>query len=1071
MRAAVAVLACRTLLPFCLAIAGGWSQAQPALAQPADATQVTTEITNLLQIRQLDFSTVKVSYPVSLDLEGQVGWVGPERAQLALLEPSGQGVRLELDGQEQAVRLGQRVRLRGTGNLSRRGDHFAVGNRLELNNDGQHPMREKSAGTFLKAGRRPICVEWFNAEVGFGLGLEYEGPDLPRRSVGAAELFRNQNGDDADAHGLNYRVYEGAWQSLPDFNRMIPVKSGTCASLDLGVRTRDQRVGIQYTGFLQIPRDGFYHFYLSSDDGSRLLIGEPDASSVQLEILGDSELPKPRRLAVGEMMGREEDGLWAEVAGRVSGVNRATNGVRLELSVGLARMEAEVADLEPSAASGLVNGLVRAVGFCQCAYNTDGLKVPSRLLVSSRRNLELLEAPPVAAAATNAAKLPLLTTIGEVKQLKRDEAHQFRPAKLRGVVTSFEGWCLTLQDSTGGILVEGDPVALEARIGEFVEIEGNTGSGTFGPVLWVRRIQHLGEGRLPEPVHPAWDQLMSGSLDCEYAEIKGIVTRVDWTTMQLLVPGGVVKVWSGDFTPEQVKSYENTLVRVRGVLSALSHQETGQVMPGRIHLFAATVIGEQSSPADAFSAPFKTPRELLLFDPQAGFFQKVRSSGQIVHIENGNCFVMTGSNGWRFLARKAPALKPGDMVEVTGYPDLSGASPLLREAFVRKTGHAALPAPVRLPPGDKISAKFDSLPVYVSGVLVGIKGTREESVLEMQDGGVSFVARLRAGRESAVSLPTGCRLGLTGVYSALGGQGVGERIAGFEMLLDSPADIAILERPPWWTLKRLVMATVALLCVLAVAGLWIQQLHRKVEQRTRELAAQIHRREQTEQQRAMEQERSRIARDLHDELGSGLTYIGWISGLAAVESLPEKAGAYSTKVVQQARQMVESLDEIVWAVNPRNDTLNSLAQYLTRYAYECFSPTPIKCRLNIPAGLPDVELPSEIRHNLFLAIKEAFHNVLKHSGATQASLSLALTDSGLAVTIEDNGHGFATDAKPSGRQGHGLENLRRRMGGLGGVYQCESAPGRGTRITLSLSLAVKPADFRSSVDDPQRRES
>ncbi len=87
MRAAVAALICRTLLPFCLAIAGGWSQAQPALTRPADAPQMPLEVTNLLQIHQLDFRAVNVSYPVRLDLEGQVGWVGPERARMALVEP------------------------------------------------------------------------------------------------------------------------------------------------------------------------------------------------------------------------------------------------------------------------------------------------------------------------------------------------------------------------------------------------------------------------------------------------------------------------------------------------------------------------------------------------------------------------------------------------------------------------------------------------------------------------------------------------------------------------------------------------------------------------------------------------------------------------------------------------------------------------------------------------------------------------------------------------------------------------------------------------------------------------
>jgi len=204
---------------------------------------------------------------------------------------------------------------------------------------------------------------------------------------------------------------------------------------------------------------------------------------------------------------------------------------------------------------------------------------------------------------------------------------------------------------------------------------------------------------------------------------------------------------------------------------------------------------------------------------------------------------------------------------------------------------------------------------------------------------------------------------------------------------------------------------------------------------------------------ALEQERSRIARDIHDELGSNLTRIAWLSELAGADkTLPDQVEVHSRKIGGYARQMVRSLDEIVWAVNPCNDTLQSLAQYLTHLAHEYLGPTSVNCRLEIPADLPAVALPSEMRHDLFLAAKEAIHNILKHAAAREARIRLAVADGVLTLVVEDNGRGFDPAAPSPSRPGHGLANLRQRMENLGGQFQCESAPGHGTRLTFTLKL-------------------
>ena len=149
--------------------------------------------------------------------------------------------------------------------------------------------------------------------------------------------------------------------------------------------------------------------------------------------------------------------------------------------------------------------------------------------------------------------------------------------------------------------------------------------------------------------------------------------------------------------------------------------------------------------------------------------------------------------------------------------------------------------------------------------------------------------------------------------------------------------------------------------------------------------------EQLERQHELERERSRIAQDLHDDLGAGLTEIGLLGGLLQDPSrFPTRKQEALDRIVQRCHDLVMALDEIVWAVNPRNDSVNSLGGYLCRYAQGFLEPTAIRCRLEMQEAEPDHPLNSEQRHNLFLAFKEALTNVVKHSGATEVRVKISV---------------------------------------------------------------------------------
>src|ERR1035441_8982394 len=157
-------------------------------------------------------------------------------------------------------------------------------------------------------------------------------------------------------------------------------------------------------------------------------------------------------------------------------------------------------------------------------------------------------------------------------------------------------------------------------------------------------------------------------------------------------------------------------------------------------------------------------------------------------------------------------------------------------------------------------------------------------------------------------------------------------------------------------------------------------------------------------------------------------------------------------IAASARETVRSLDEIVWAVSPENDTWNSLAEYLSEYANEFFAVTNVRCRLEMPLDLPPYPLPSEVRHGLFLVIKEALNNSLKHAHASEVRIRVAEQGSGVEITITDDGRGFELDQTRAASRGHGLQNMHERIESLGGMFQIDSGPGKGTRVTIGIKL-------------------
>ena len=348
------------------------------------------------------------------------------------------------------------------------------------------------------------------------------------------------------------------------FRQLNPVKVGVATNFDRGVRTRNEGVGLEFNGFISIPRDGVYTFYTTSDDASRLSVGE---AFMDVRVLSNGPGPQAAE-KVPPTPAERNDRPWVTLEGTVNFAGAREAGGELEMRVGNDNIRVEAFETGGFAPNFPPHGRVRVSGVYQDVITQDGSRVPGMLQVSSwkaicpvpesRNSLATVigddrainrstgeKPPPV-------AMIPPITTAAEIKALPSELAKQQLPVSVCGVVTAVLPAFVSgavVQDSTKGIFVSLQDIrdAKPLQRGEFCQIEGVTGPGLFAPIVVARRITHLGAGQLPQPLHATREQLINGSLDTQYAEIEGVVTAVHGQQIALLTEGGKVTLDLSDF--------------------------------------------------------------------------------------------------------------------------------------------------------------------------------------------------------------------------------------------------------------------------------------------------------------------------------------------------------------------------------------------------------------------------------------------------------------------------------------------------------------------------------------------
>ena len=264
---------------------------------------------------------------------------------------------------------------------------------------------------------------------------------------------------------------------------------------------------------------------------------------------------------------------------------------------------------------------------------------------------------------------------------------------------------------------------------------------------------------------------------------------------------------------------------------------------------------------------------------------------------------------------------------------------------------------------------------------------------------------------------------------------------------ESGASLAVVVRPPlwrtWWFITLAVIGTLGL-----IAGIVHYFSTQKLQ---RQLAIM-------QQQEALEKERARIARDIHDQVGASLTQVALLGELVESDkNSPTEIEVHAQQISQTARETTRALDEIVWTVNPQNDTLEGLVNYICKNAQDYLTVAGVKYRFDLPSQLPAQPIAPDVRHNAFLASKEAVTNIVRHANATSVWVRLRVEPSSVILEIEDNGRGVAGLDSRTAQTRHGLKNMRKRMEDIGGSFSIGPGRERGALVRLTIPIAAHHA--------------
>jgi len=680
-----------------------------------------------------------------------------------------------------------------------------------------------------------------------------------------------------------------------------------------------------------------------------------------------------------------------------------------------------------------------------------------------------------------------LTTASQVRALTVEQARNALPAKLRGVYLGEadpEGIAFVIQDQTDGIYIQGPPALVAGlRAGDVLEIEGVTDPGGFAPYIVAREIRKVGRAPIPEPLPVTLDEMNTGKMDAKWVEFTGIVRSVEpkepsdlpppppgtryatpaVSRVQTAAPKVKMKLASGsqhvlvqangDFKPAE---YVDAEVRVRGLCFNLHNHNRQFVRPFVQVPRDAVVEVVKPPPARPFAGPERPISSLLQFQQlSGGSGHRVQVRGVVIYHRPGTTlWVRDLDRSLRVDTTQIESLQPGDEVVVLGFPALGDYSAVLEDAVFEKISHQPAPQPHVLT--DLMSAlKNDADLVQVDARLTDVRRLPGSVMLTLDWRQTLLHAEWRSPENSADPVPDwlpGSLVRVTGVCT-ITPEGTGP-LGGlweprtFQLLLRTPSDLTVLRPPPWWNAERVVwvLSSFLALALAAVAVVMLISRRRSKDQEHRRAMAEA-------EFTTILSERNRMAREIHDTLSQSLgaicVQLELVRGHADEISAP--ARNHLGSALKLARGALAEARDSIW--NMRSQVLEKadLPQALENILKQMTEGTDMVPLIRIEGTRR--RLPPVVENNLLRIGQEAITNASKHAKPTRIEVTLAFEGRTISLIVADNGIGFSAEVLPKPNQrSFGLVGIRERADLMGGKVDIESAPGKGTRVAVTVSV-------------------
>ena len=792
--------------------------------------------------------------------------------------------------------------------------------------------------------------------------------------------------------------------------------------------------------------------------GARPFESSLSVEKVLVHIRGTGETPKPDPIALNQPLPVGKNYRWVQAEGVLKFKAIEGNTATLELSEGsvLAQVRALHCGQEMKRQlTQFSNMVVRVVGVCEGVHNEQGAMMPGLIWGAAENSVSFIAPVP-----TNAVVMSMVQTVPAT--VNTDSGIQGYFAT-RGVVTfndrAFNKDYIFVQADDSPVLVSAGNQSLKTQLNveKEVDLGGKLEPGKYLPTITPLVVTEIGWRSMPLPIAQQPGVPFPPTSEGKWSELEGVAHSVSSNgTLSIIGKNGRAYLWLGQTPSNLLAGYVDAKVRARGVLMVSMLDAPLLLVPSR-----SFVDVDSEPPQDPFGIRRRLIAELLAEGAESSCSQRVRVTGEVTYRDAESFFIQDTSGGIRVRTLDEPTVNVGESLEVIGFLAQTDFGNRLTEPMIRPINLSEQVKATTLDFNEALSFTKNGALVNVNALLLAQKTNEMGQVLELQEQQRVFIAALARGLGNLPTLVPGSRLRVTGIcdeeatVSPLAGETppAAQIPVSLKILLRTPQDVMVFRGPPWWNWKKTATLVAMLLTVLAVSLLWVQLLHRRLE---RQHAAQLAFTRQVLER--LEDERRRIAVNLHDSLGQTLMVIKNYA-IMAIQRPPDGEG------------LRHDLDEISGATSQAIDEVRRITHGLRPYQLDRLGLTQaIRASVNLASENKSIVFASRVEDidgmfdkdaeiHVYRIVQEAITNVVKHAAATEAAVVIKKRPEAISISIRDNGRGFdpANSASHSHDLGYGLDGIAERVRILAGTLLINSRPGEGTSLTVEVPVALTQA--------------